>query len=229
MGRVGRTDGAFPHTVLDSCRGRRAQCARATRSPAPAGDRGPGELAARRCRGTARRRRARSLPLRRRRTGRRRGRGRPGVSLGRPGPTPCAPSCSSAGCASPASRSSASRWPADGPPTEPALDLHAGVAELIDGGRRRTSDPRAGVRHPRRAGDRAGPLGEGRLRRHRRRPAARRRPGPARPHRAALPPDRRRHGRGGRGREPARPAARRRARCWSTPSARSPASSPTSS
>ena len=40
--------------------GRRAQCAGATRSPASSGDRCPGELAARRRRGTARRRRAAS-------------------------------------------------------------------------------------------------------------------------------------------------------------------------
>ena len=125
-----------------------------------------------------------------------------------PGPTRCAPSCSCAGCASPASRCVGDPVAADGPEPDAALDLHAGVAELIDGARRRRDgDPRsesasraalaiALVRSAKAAFDA-----------HGRRPAARRRPGPARPHRAALPPDRRRHGRGGRGGQPARPAA----------------------
>ena len=71
---------------------------------------------------------------------------RPGLPGPRLGRHPAAPSCSCAGCASPASPSSATRWTAAPRGPEPALDLHAGVAELIDGdgdGRRRPASESA--------------------------------------------------------------------------------------
>ena len=210
MGRVGR-DGqgtARLRTRARQRRGRRAQCARATRSPAPPGDRRAGELAAGRRRGTARRRRAATPPPTSppsrpptRATGRPR---LPGPGLGRHAARRAARPPAAGRRLHPRRRAGRPR----GRRAEPALDLHAGVAEAD---RRRTdatddADPRAEsasraalaialVRSAKAAFDAT-----------RRRPAARRGPGPARPHRAAVPPDRRRHGRGGRGGQPARPA-----------------------
>src|SRR3954464_2293239 len=105
------------------------------------------------------------------------------------------------------------------PGAEPALALHAGVAELIEGGPGKDADPRAEsasraalavalVRAAQAAFDGSAARPQRAPRPPGRRPPARRGPGPARPHRAALPPDRRGHGRGGRGGQPARPRPR---------------------